>query len=283
MKNILIPTDFSDSSKNAIRYALDFFEKVSCHFFLLYVNTEGSDFSERPVYEFGTSVLVEKAPKAIDEKLIALDTFIMSLPSKKEHHHFHSIREKNYFLKSIRRHIQEKHIELIIMGTQGASELKEFFTGTRSGDVITKVECDILVVPEKAKFNGLKQVVFPIDFEVDLNERMLRRMLHLIPWENMQIKLLYVTKSNIRLYDALEAKRELLMKKLSVILSHPASFHRVISKNIEEGIKVFAESSNADLIVMLSKDYGLLQTLFLDTTVEEVSFNTKIPLLSLQA
>ena len=39
MKNILIPTDFSKNSWNAIEYALKFFENSCCNFYLLHVNT----------------------------------------------------------------------------------------------------------------------------------------------------------------------------------------------------------------------------------------------------
>ena len=83
MKNILIPTDFSKNSKNSIRYALDLFQVTPCHFFLLYVNVEGSNFTEKPAYEFGTNILVELEPKAISQKLNDLEKFITSISSKK--------------------------------------------------------------------------------------------------------------------------------------------------------------------------------------------------------
>lgn len=35
MKNILLPTDFSGNSKNAIQYALKFFEGENCTFHIL--------------------------------------------------------------------------------------------------------------------------------------------------------------------------------------------------------------------------------------------------------
>lgn len=282
MKKILIPTDFSKNSKNSIRYAVDLFKENPCQFFILYINIEGSNITEKPVYEFGTNVLVEIEPKAISHKLKDLEKFIASLSSKKEHHHFTTMREQGYFLTTIRKHIQEKEIDLIIMGTRGASELKEFFIGTRSGDVITKVECDVLVVPDKAKFKNFKQVVIPIDFEVDFDDSILRKIANNLNSEKAQIKLLYVTKSQIPLFEEIELQQKQLVQRLSEKLPNPISFHRVVSKQIEDGIQIFAESMNADLIIMISKDYGLLQRSFLDTTVEEVSFNTSIPLLSLQ-
>ncbi|SEL26141.1 Nucleotide-binding universal stress protein, UspA family [Maribacter orientalis] len=282
MKKILIPTDFSKNSKNSIRYAVDLFKENPCQFFILYINIEGSNITEKPVYEFGTNVLVEIEPKAISHKLKDLEKFIASLSSKKEHHHFTTMREQGYFLTTIRKHIQEKEIDLIIMGTRGASELKEFFIGTRSGDVITKVECDVLVVPDKAKFKNFKQVVIPIDFEVDFDDSILRKIANNLNSEKAQIKLLYVTKSQMPLFEEIELQQEQLVQRLSEKLPNPISFHRVVSKQIEDGIQIFAESMNADLIIMISKDYGLIQRSFLDTTVEEVSFNTSIPLLSLQ-
>ena len=39
MKNILLPTDFSENSWNAIEYALKLFEKKSCNFYLLHVKS----------------------------------------------------------------------------------------------------------------------------------------------------------------------------------------------------------------------------------------------------
>tara|TARA_R110000765_G_scaffold16474_3_gene46281 strand:- start:6152 stop:7003 length:852 start_codon:yes stop_codon:yes gene_type:complete len=282
LKKILIPTDFSKNSKNSIRYAVDLFKENPCQFFILYINIEGSNITEKPVYEFGTNVLVEIEPKAISHKLKDLEKFIASLSSKKEHHHFTTMREQGYFLTTIRKHIQEKEIDLIIMGTRGASELKEFFIGTRSGDVITKVECDVLVVPDKAKFKNFKQVVIPIDFEVDFDDSILRKIANNLNSEKAQIKLLYVTKSQMPLFEEIELQQKQLVQRLSEKLPNPISFHRVVSKQIEDGIQIFAESMNADLIIMISKDYGLIQRSFLDTTVEEVSFNTSIPLLSLQ-
>ncbi|WP_339628603.1 universal stress protein [uncultured Maribacter sp.] len=282
MKKILIPTDFSKNSENSIRYAIDLFKETPCHFFILYVNIEGSNVKNKPVYDFGTNVLVEIEPKAINQKLKDLEKFITSLSSKKEYHLFTTMREQGYFLKTIRKHIQEKEIDLIVMGTRGASELQEFFIGTRSGDVITKVECDVLVVPYNAKFKNFKQVVIPIDFEVDFEDATLRKIADNITSEKAQIKLLYVTKSQIPLFEEIELQQKQLVQRFSEKLPNPISFHRVVSKKIEDGIQIFAESMSADLIIMISKDYGLIQRLFLDTTVEEVSFNTSIPLLSLQ-
>lgn len=282
MKKILIPTDFSDNSKNAMRYAMELFNGTPCHFYLLYVNEEGTNYMEKPVYEFGTNILVKKVSKAIGQKLEGLKDYLKSISSKKDTHSFSAVQEEGYFLESIRNQIQEKQIDTIVMGTQGASELKEFFMGTRSGDVITKIECDVLVVPDKAEFKGFTQVVFPVDFELPYDDSTLKKIVNIVASEKAHIKLLYVTKSQIPLFEEVEIQQKRLVQRLSQMAPNPISIHRAISRKIEDGIRIFTERSNTDLIIMVSKDYSLLKKLFLDTTVEEVSFDTKIPLLSLQ-
>lgn len=282
MKKILIPTDFSANSKNAIRYAMDLFNGKPCNFYLLFITMDGSDVIKRPIYKMGSNILVEKELKTIPQRLKDLVDELNSNSPKTDNHSFTSLLEDGYFLESIRKHVQKQQIDLIIMGTKGASEVKEFFMGTYAGDVITKVESDTLIVPDKTKYHIFKQIVLPIDFEMELNDTILKRIAGHIGSEKAEIKLLYVTKSEIPLFKNVEIQQQLLRKRISNVLPNPVSFHRMVSKKIENGVHIFAENVHADMIVMLSKDYGQLHKLFLDTTVEEVSFKTKIPLLSVQ-
>ncbi len=282
MKQILIPVDFSDNCRNAMQYAVQLFNETPCHLHLLHIDTTDTEYAEKPVYEMGTNILVEKNPKSIGQKLNDLEAYVRSFSLKNTPHRFTAIREKDYFLKSIRKQIHENEIDLIVMGTQGASQLKEFFLGTRSGDVISKVECDVLVVPNEARYTTFEQVVIPVDFELDYVDATLRKIADIITSNTAQITLLYVTKSNISLFEQVQTQKNILSQRLARMLPNPITFKRIISKKIEDGIRIFAENVKADLIIMVSKDYGLLKKTFLDTTVEEVSFETSIPLLSLQ-
>lgn len=282
MKKILIPTDFSPSSKKAVQYAVALFEGRPCHFFLLHVNVEDSNYLEKPVYTFGTNILVEKEPHDIDQKLKKLESFAKSMSLDNYNHRFTTIREGGYFLESIRKQVEEKEIELIVMGTKGASEIKEFFLGTRAGDVITKVESDVLVIPIEAKYEGLKEVVFTTDLSMYYTDDLLQSISDMIPSKTARIQILHVTKSDKALTAETKDRKEDLIQRLTKSLPNPVGFHSMNQKNIEQSVLDFAKSISADLIIMVSKDHPLLHRLFLDTTVEEVSFDTDIPLLSLQ-
>ena len=282
MRIILIPIDFSDTSKNAIRYAVSLFNEIPCHFFLLYVNVEGSDYIEKTVYSLGTNILVEKEPISIAQKMEDFKKYVQSISLKDKGHQFSTLNEEGYFLATIRKQVQIHNIELIIMGTKGASEIKEFLVGTRAGDVITKIECDVLVVPYKSICQGFNEVVFTTDLKTFYPTYIFNSLSKLLAADTIKIRLLHVAKSNVPLTKAQEVAKEKVMKHLSEKLTDQISFHVVVSKKVENAIQDFAQSFNSELIIMISKDYNMLQKLFLDTTVEEVSFETQIPLLSLQ-
>lgn len=282
MKQILIPIDFSENSKNAIRYAVDLFMESPSHFFLLFVNMEGSNYIKKPVYNFGTNILIESEPISIAQKLEDLKKYAQSISSKNEGNHFSTLLEDGYFLESIRKQILTNNIELTVMGTKGASEMKEFLVGTRAGDVISKVECDVLIVPDKCVYKGFKEVVFSSDLATFYSTDTINTISKIVTSETTKIRVLHVTKSSIPLTGELQVQKKKLMKLLFKELPNPISFHSLASKNVENAIQIFAQSFNVELIIMVSKDYNMLQKLFLDTTVEEVSFETQIPILSLQ-
>ncbi|GMN11747.1 hypothetical protein MTsPCn9_29300 [Croceitalea sp. MTPC9] len=282
MKNILIPTDFSKNSKNAIQYAMAFFQNTACNFFILFANVEGKDYLEKPSYQLGTGILVEKESKTIDEKLTDLENELKLVSKEKENHHFTLVHAKGHFLKSIKDQVAQNRIELIVMGTKGATEVKEFFTGTHAGDVITKVECNVLVVPSKTSFKGLGEIVFSTDLDFEYSDVVFRSITEIMGSSKTNFHLLYVNRPVKTLSKQKHDVKEAIMKRFSTVLENPITFHKVNYKKVEDAIRLFAQSINADLIIMVSKDYNFLQKQFLDTTVEEVSFDTKIPLLSLQ-
>ena len=71
MKNILIPTDFSENSWNAIKYALLFFKKTPCNFYLLHVtlipNYAAGDVPIIPTETVLENTLLKQAKKGLKQ------------------------------------------------------------------------------------------------------------------------------------------------------------------------------------------------------------------------
>jgi nucleotide-binding universal stress UspA family protein len=152
MKHILLPTDFSDNSWNAIVYAIHFHEETNCHFYLLHVDGPILTSISPSIYGVTADFLNTTYVPSFKGQLKHLLNRISSELPKNKVHKFFTLSETGTFIETIRRQVQARNIEMIVMGTKGATGLKKLLIGSNAGDVITKVKCTTLIVPENAKF-----------------------------------------------------------------------------------------------------------------------------------
>ena len=166
MKNILLPTDFSENSWNAIKYGVNFFESENCNFYLLHVNRLVDTVFDDSIPISNQHILEDVNVKPSKQALLKiLKRISIEIPTNKKHKFF-SLTDYNFFIESIRKHVEEKNIDIIVMGTKGASGLDKIIIGSNTSDVFTKVKCPTLAIPEKARFDKIEQIAFPTDFSL---------------------------------------------------------------------------------------------------------------------
>ena len=277
MKQILIPTDFSENSNNAIQYALAFFKNTECDFYFLHVtlisNYGGSEFPLFPSAEVIDKTLLhpgKTALKNLVKKIKKQDT--------NPGHNFHLINVNNYFVDAVKEQIEEKYIDLIVMGTKGASGLSEIILGSNTGDIITQVKCPVLIVPEKAVFSIPKEIAFPTDYNIFYPSAILNYIVEFVKTYNSAIRILHVAKKDENLTDFQLENKDFLH---DFFMDKKHSFHRITSKKIEAGVQCFVESRNINMIVMVAKNINLFQRILFRPTVEEISYHIEIPFLVL--
>jgi len=277
MKNILIPTDFSENSCNAIEYALKFFENSQCNFYLLHVNTINtlvvSETTYMPTQEVIDEAFIKPAKVKLNELLNRLTSH-----SKNENHKFFTLTDYNYFIDSIRKQVSEKKIDIIVMGTKGASGLKKLIVGSNTGDVITRVHCTTLVVPENAKYIAPKEIAFPTDFSTFYSTTLLKPILEVLDQYNASINVLHINKKGAILNLDQQINKGYLEDYFT---SYNYQFHNLTHNHIESAIQSFVEKHRVNLIAMVAKNLNYFQRILFHPTVQEISYHTDIPFLVL--
>lgn len=276
--NILLPTDFSENAQNAISYAIDFFKSSECNFYLLHVNRIESITSSIENYIPSKEVIEEMYTKPVRKKLKQQLKQISESHRKNAKHHFYTLTENYFFLESIRKHVDEKKIDMIVMGTKGASGLKEYIVGSSTGDVITKVKCTTLVVPEYAKYNNLKEIAFPSDFNLSYDMNILQPLTNIIKNLKSSLRIIHIQSKNASLNSEQLNNKELLSDYFE---EFNPSFHFLTNKNVEDAIQCFVESRAVDMIVMVAKNLNYFQNILFHTKVEKITYHTDIPFLVL--
>ena len=276
MKNVLIPTDFSDNAWNALEYAVGLFQKVSCNFYILHIgslnqsSTKGNSFT-----------LPLSHDPTIQEKLNRFFERVERLPQNKKHH-FVALQEYGNVVDGIRKTVDDKKIDLIVMGTKGASGVKAAIIGSNTGDVITKVSCNVLVVPEDATIVlPPKEIAFPTDYNIFYSHTILESISEILQLSKGKIQVLNVLRNSLKLTPEQEKNKTYLLDYLEEIFPDAHRFYDIRNKNVKTAIHQHIIMGDAEMVIMVAKNLNFLQNLFFHSTIEKVSFHTNVPLLVL--
>lgn len=278
MINILLPTDFSENSWNAIEYALNYFKSQPCNFYLLHVNRLTNVTVNDSPYAVSRETIENIYTKPAKEKLRKLLKRIIDKFQKNDNHRFYTQADYNFFIESIRENVERKNIDLIVMGTKGASGLKQYIVGSNTGDVITKVKCNTLVIPENAKFVSLKEIAFPTDFSITYDLQILEPIIHILKSSDLYLRILHIIKKNSKLSTEEKVNKELLEDYFH---NHKHSFHFLTNSKVEDALQCFVESRNINMIIMVAKNLNYFQQILFHSRVEKISYHIEIPFLVL--
>lgn len=268
MMNILLPTDFSENSRNAAAYALQFFRDIPCNFHLLHVLTIPS-----MAVGVSNSVIPDDVQKKFEELLSQLHV----LKGNPEHN-FHISFKVNYLIEAVRQQIAEKNIDLILMGTKGATNKKGPIIGKNTSDVMMKVKCPVMAISENAIFKAHKEILFPTDYKIHYSEKMLNTLLILTNLSKASVKILELFNSEIEPSEEQLTNKNFLEN--SFVSNKPLVQTYYSAKNSDTDL-FFQSNPNVDMIVMAAKNLNLCQKLLKNNSQNQIPFINHLPLLVL--
>lgn len=278
MKNVLIPTDFSKNSLNACDYALQFFKNQTCNFHFLHV-VKRNGFSNYDSIHFSNTGIAEKVNlKPVTQKLQNTVQEIR-IKNNNEKHRFFTLVDHDYFVDAVRKQIHEKGIDLIVMGTKGSSEINKTPVGSNTTDIITKVKCTTLIIPENSKFKPPKDIVFPSDFTTSYSVQNFEPLLEILERYEASLHALYVNHT----------KEEPLLTQQEINRAYFAdcfhdinvNFHHLSDKPFDKGIHSFTNDKSIDMIALKAKKLNVFHQIFFRPNVEASAYQTNIPFLIL--
>lgn len=276
MRRILVPTDFSENSWKAIKYGVELL-KDRCTFYLLHVNPLSSFSEANDPITVGARLLDETLVHENKRCMDRLIKRIKTLPGI-DRHTIMPLIETDYLVDGIKREVQDKHIDLILMGTKGASSQKKMAMGSNTGAVITRVKCPLLAIPENAVYHPLREIAFPTDFQIAYDIRVLDDLIKMVTTHNAFLRILHISKKGEVLSVEQQRNKDLLHDYVSHV---PHSFHTLTSVRLEQALQCFVESREIDMVAMVAKNLNYFQRILFRPTVEEISYHTDVPFLVL--
>ncbi len=245
---------------------------------LLHVNTAIAYTPPLPDYSVPQAFDLDAYRENAAEALHALKNELAGRPEFSEVP-FESRVEEGFLHHAIRRIAEEEGVDLVVMGTKGATGAVEFFLGSNTEKVIRTAPCAVLAVPESAREFQLQKVLVP----TTLRPEQLRVFEHLAQWQSFSpfsVTVLYLNDPlGLGSSDAIEAKAHAMTAEARLrdctVLIGGNTF------NEELAILEVAREQSADIIAMGTHQRQGLSHLLFGSLTEDMANHSDIPVLSI--
>ncbi|WP_370391686.1 universal stress protein [uncultured Winogradskyella sp.] len=277
MKNILIPTDFSDNAMNAIRYALELCKHDTSEFYFLHTYEEevynNHDLHDGDDFEEAVDIAKNRSQLKLD---LLLKEVTEIAPHKR--FKFHCISAYNSLIDEMDKLVIGKNIDLVIMGTKGESEGKTYAFGSNTLQVLKYVSCPVLVIPELYTYKQPKHVLFPTNYLIPYRRRELKLLSTLLAPFRSVVDLLYISRAKKLSKRQLDNKDFLRSELVGVEVNDITEDSNKVSLCIANYVK----DNAIDFLVMVNTRHSFLEDMLFRSKVDDMCLHTNIPFLVLQ-
>ncbi|TYB72554.1 universal stress protein [Bizionia gelidisalsuginis] len=279
MKHILLPTDFSDNSWNAIQYAITLFKDERCTFHLLNTYIPVVYTAE---FVLGYPAQLELGDVIKNTSINNLNAFSERLSEtlqKNSKHTFKTVSRFDYLISGIKEFISQNDTYLIVMGTKGATGANEVLFGSNTVHVFKEIKCPILAIPSGFEYQKPRQILFPTDLQIDFDTEQLEVLKQMVKAHHSKVNALHVSMGK-----ALTSRQKNSQSQLKEQFADAFFlFHHYESRTVTAAIDSFQTTTDVNLLVMINNKQSFFENIFFKSTINQIGFHINVPFLVIPA
>ena len=263
MQKILVPNDFSDNAMKAALYAAEIAKKNGATVFLLHAIEPVADSIRQPfpLHEKYLEEIANRRMKELDATRTAVANTYPELKIEAE-------LAKGTVTTSILDFAESNQIDLIVMGTKGATDLKEIFMGSVAAGTIGRTIVHVLAIPNEYAMEEPDAILFATN-HFEENKYLLNKIVDVAKLFSTTIHVaVFVDTDNAEASEYIHNTRQ---------LNHYMAFL----------MKTFPDLSNdkneVDIIAMITYPKSFWERLMKKSVTKKMAFHSKIPVLAIPA
>lgn len=263
MKTILVPTDFSANAYKALEYASYLARQIGAKILVLnaYQIPPGTS---NVMINFAD--ILEKDSKEDLRKLVEK---ISQVEDFKELE-FEPVSCYGYLTEAIEITAKHHNIDLIVMGTAGASNITSKIFGSNTLATIRKADFPIVVVPQEVEFAAWENILLASNQD-DSVLTAVKKLNELIDLYDVTMDIVAVEPSN----STHTPDHANLVKNLN---GWHYKFHTERNDNVVEGILKYTETHPSDIIILLRKSYTFIERILHTSVTKKLALHSNKPL-----
>ncbi len=277
MRKIIIPTDFSETALNAIRYAVELFKYENSEFLIMnafaddvYENTMEMDREFFEEFKDKLEVATERSLQKVIAEVLAIS------PNPK--HTFKIMASFGSLVDEVNHLVDKHNAAIVVMGTKGKTNREEVTFGSQTLQVIKYVKCPVLAVPVSYHGYPLQNMLFPSDYMLPFKRRELKLVSALASRFVTRVHFLHISEAK----ELSHRQKDNRAFASSYFEEHLVSQINAPGKDITQGINKILQDTAFDMLVMVNQRHSYLEHILYRSTIEKVGLEIKIPFLVLQ-
>jgi nucleotide-binding universal stress UspA family protein len=279
MKTLVVPTDFSSVSVNALNYAVDMAQAINAGIVILHVYNMPVSFTDGPVAPV-TTVSIEEIKRTSEERLEDIKMNLVKLTSGKiqiytEARLGDTADELEQLCKSV-------DPLAVVMGSHGATGLERMIMGSTTLTTIRHLKCPVIVVPSGTTYHGIKRIGLACDFENVVKSTPVDYIKNIIREFGAELYVLNVRdKQGDEDVDDLDEATVDTAYLDAMLDDVKPTYVQLTGKHVVETINSFAENNNLDLVMVIPKKHKFIDSLFHKSQSRELITHAHIPIVSI--
>ena len=269
MKQILIPTDFSENAWTAASYALQLFANEECVFYLLHAapvkSSRISSFSNKLM-----RVMQENAAKDLKHLQERIEKNYANAK-----HSYKTVTSSHDIDQAVNIAVEKHKIDLVVMGTKGATGAKEIFLGSNTVEIMNNLnKCPVLAVPENVIYKVPKNIGFSSGFKRLYNSDELDKVKDLVNLHKAKLHVFHIqteeelTKHQTENFNALQMYLDDVDSNYVTITQYTNKTDEIID---------FIEDEAIDVLIMIKYEHSFLENLFREPVIVNLGHKLTIP------
>ena len=278
MKTLLIPVDFSGTSSNVLKYAVDFSRDTAVERIILLNNYYLSIFEQfLPSADF-----VQVSADKINQERQNIDERLKSIGRKLAKKCGHSIKIETAvselpLLRAIHQTIGQEKPHMLMIGSD--NNMDESYIGEQVIAIAKTSDIPVLIVPASAKYKKIKLALVPCDFNAVSRLGLLKEIRSSNQWL-CPPELIVLNVDPKQAYLAHKEENFHALKEM--LESYQYQVYYSDDEDIVHGILDFATKHHAQLIIALPGNYSFFYNLTHHSITNALELNANQPVLILK-
>lgn len=274
MNRILVPVDFSPTSRKAFAFAVEMASRAGSSIILYHLYTPKK---KRSIGVYHDVDAMNKKTEL--NSLKRLQRLRKKVLADKNDVVVSTIVGRTPLVNNILGFAEHHHIDLIIMGTQGASGLNKVTIGSVAGKVMENADVPVLLIPQKYELTTIEKIVFTTNFET-ADKTAFHFVFEIAKLYNALVTLVNLMDPYAKNKKAIEKNIEsygyILQREFS---DSKMQFRQLKTTSVENTMENLHDEIPFDLMVMARRKLGFADRLFRKSFTKKMAFVTRYPLL----